>query len=171
MVAKKKKKIAEEISNAESWNSKRRMKSSWSWRNYWSALPERDVKSLPLTSATKHQGEHRKYAQFDLDLSPRYQLFTVSPQIPFLPSGSGQTIFSLSFLRNAFFLSVFSQVSYLDCRAFKWKILPSLSILKTGIILPDPDTIANAEIIFLILTLPFFLGAPSSQGPPFTFSC
>lgn len=33
--------------------------------------------------------------------------------------------------------------------------------------LPDPDTATNAEVIFLILTLPVLPGTPSSGDPPF----
>lgn len=45
--------------------------------------------------------------------------------------------------------------------------LLSLSVLKICLSLPDSDAVTNAEIIFLMLTLPVLLGIPSSGDPPF----
>lgn len=70
-------------------------------------LKESEVKSLHLTSVVKYQGQHMENV---LSSTWAHYLDTISslscPKFPSFSSGSGQSTFSLSFVRTVISLSV-----------------------------------------------------------------
>lgn len=86
-------------------------------------LKESEMKSLHLTSVVKYQRQHMGNV---LSLTWAHYLDTISslpcPKFPSFSSGSGQSTFSLSFVRSAISPSVLSQTDYLDFCSFESKI-------------------------------------------------